>query len=64
MNIADYFKAKPDKPVDAIIEELTKDNKSFIDALYNVNKSETDSIADGILHEIGDKGKLPLKLTP
>ena len=43
MNIEDFFKAKPDNPVDVLIKELTENN-------IPENDNETDVIVDKILN--------------
>ena len=49
MNISDYFKAKPDKPIDALIEELLKDNSNSVSIKYTTNRNDTDALIDDIL---------------
>ena len=60
MKLSDYFKAKPDKPIDALIRELTENNTSLSQTIIPVNKSETDALIDSILGEIPiDERKSP-----
>jgi hypothetical protein len=52
VNIADYFKVKPSKPVDALVHELKQNSdSSFIQTLYIVNKSETEALVDTMFKE-------------
>jgi hypothetical protein len=51
MNIADYFKSEPDKPIDALIKELLDNNNTSLTIEYPKNKSLTDELADKILNQ-------------
>ena len=51
MNIADYFKSEPDKPIDALIKELLDNNNTSLTIEYTKNKSLTDKLADKILNQ-------------
>lgn len=51
MNIADFFKRKPDKPIDVLIEDL-KDNSTTTIIIEELqDKTETDALVDNILVE-------------
>jgi hypothetical protein len=49
MNIADYFKSKSDKPIDALIEEILKDDSNSVNIKQSQDKTELDVMIDNIL---------------
>lgn len=59
MNISDYFKAKPSKPIEALIEEILKDNGPTINIQYLQSRNETDALVENILG--GKDDKLPIE---
>ena len=58
MNIADYFKMKPDKPIDALIEDLKDNSTTTIIIKESQDKTETDALLDNIL---GKDEPLPIQ---
>lgn len=54
MNVADLFKSKPDKPIDALVQELLKDNST--NNAPEVKQSRTNSDADAVVDIVLGKG--------
>jgi hypothetical protein len=54
MNIADYFKSEPDKPIDALIKELLENNNNSLCNDYQTAKPVTEDFADKILNQTNE----------
>ncbi|GEM_PF-4681427 len=50
MNVADYFKKKPDNPIDALIEEQQNNDVPLTLAKRPIDKSESELLIDNILN--------------
>lgn len=50
MNVVDYFKKQPEKPIDALIEELQDNDVPITLAKRPIDKSEGEALIDRILN--------------